>query len=469
MRAFTFHTTLATLLLAFLTVSIAQAEELDMSVAARIQAIEQNREETRTLITEERAELSARHASLLQEITALKKRNRQLRTEFESLLQEETDLRHQLQQQHQEREALQETVRSAARDARELFIAVPSTPEFPERIHVVDRILAPDRFSDFLDTSALLDILGQAMVHSEIISSRRDSFIGRDGREQNGTVVRVGEFTALYKTAKEEVGFLRPDGTGSHLEAVAGTPGWLTRRTMKNFLQGEEETVPLDISGGAVLRQMEQQKSFWETIQKGGVLIWPILITGLTGMLIGLERIFRLRRRSGSSPDLLPSLLSLIARNRHVEAADLCRASSRTPLGRVLGHLMAHAGAAREILDSCLEENLLREAAPLERFLPTLSVLAATAPLLCLLGTVTGMITTFQTITMFGTSDPRMMSGGISEALVTTQFGLAVAIPLILMHHFLDRKVDAIIGELEEQGTTLTVALLKQAAEVNNR
>ncbi|HKK34195.1 MAG TPA: MotA/TolQ/ExbB proton channel family protein, partial [Desulfomicrobiaceae bacterium] len=420
--------------------STVRAVELDASLTSRIQTIKDNRQKTLAIIATERAELTDRHEALLREIADLQRGNNQLRAEFETLLQKEAERRNQLQKQHMEREALREAIRSSARDARELFINIPSTPEFPERITVVERILAPDRFPDFSDTGALLDTLEQAIAHSGTVEPREGVFIGRNGQEQNGTLVRAGEFAALYEDENGDFGFLRPDGTGAHLEAVAGTPGWLAQRSIRRFIKGEGEMVPLDISGGAVLEQMEQQKSYWETIQEGGALIWPILITGLAGMLIGLERIFRLRSRSGSSTNLLPHVLSLLGRQRHAEAADLCRTSSKTPLGRVLGSLLSHAGAGRDILESCLEENLLREASPLEQFLPTLSVLAATAPLLGLLGTVTGMISTFQTITMFGTSDPRMMSGGISEALVTTQLGLAVAIPLVLLHHFLERR-----------------------------
>jgi biopolymer transport protein ExbB len=463
----------ASILIAPLLLSAAAAgsstASLDTPVTSRIGTIEQNHQETLALIASERAELAARREKLQREIRAQKQRNAKLRSEFEALLQQETNRREELHKQHREWEALRETIRSAARDALDLFTALPSTPEFPDRMAVVDRILAPEHFPEFPDTSALLDSLEQAMRHSGTIESRQGSFIGRDGREHNGTVVRVGEFAAFYDDPKGDFGFLRPDGSGSHLEAVSGRPGWLTRRTIKSFLRGEGDSVPMDISGGTVLEELEQRKSLWETVRSGGVLIWPILVSGLAGILIGLERIFRLRGRPGSGDNLLPDLLSLVGRERFADAADLCRASSQTPLGRVLGNLMAHAGAGREILESCLEENLLREAAPLERLLPTLSVLAATAPLLGLLGTVTGMISTFQAITVFGSGDPRMMSGGISEALITTQLGLAVAIPLVLLHHFLDRKVDTIIGEMEEQGTTLTLALLKHSTDTGSR
>jgi biopolymer transport protein ExbB len=109
----------------------------------------------------------------------------------------------------------------------------------------------------------------------------------------------------------------------------------------------------------------------------------------------------------------------------------------------------------REAMENALQEAILREIPPMERFLSTLGMLAAIAPLLGLLGTVTGMIDTFHVITQHGTGDPRMMSGGISEALVTTMLGLSVAIPIMLAHTLLNRTVDTRIGQMEEKAISL--------------
>jgi biopolymer transport protein ExbB len=110
---------------------------------------------------------------------------------------------------------------------------------------------------------------------------------------------------------------------------------------------------------------------------------------------------------------------------------------------------------SREEMENALQEAILREIPPMERFLSTLGMLAAIAPLLGLLGTVTGMINTFHVITSHGTGDPRIMSGGISEALVTTMLGLAVAIPMLMAHTWLGRAVDKTIGEMEEKAVAL--------------
>ena len=135
--------------------------------------------------------------------------------------------------------------------------------------------------------------------------------------------------------------------------------------------------------------------------------------------------------------------------------------TKKGPVFRVLAAGLGARKAARDVLESVLEEAILKELPRLEKFLPTLQVLAAIAPLLGLLGTVTGMINTFQVITVYGAGDPRMMSGGISEALITTKLGLTVAIPIILLHTWFARRVDAIIGDMEEKSVSLSIALQK--------
>jgi len=116
----------------------------------------------------------------------------------------------------------------------------------------------------------------------------------------------------------------------------------------------------------------------------------------------------------------------------------------------------------REELENALQEAILGEISRLERFLSTLAVLASIAPLLGLLGTVTGMINTFQVITFHGTSDPRLMSGGISEALVTTMLGLVVAIPIMLCHSLLSRRVETIIAQMEEKAISFVNMVCRQ-------
>jgi biopolymer transport protein ExbB len=124
-------------------------------------------------------------------------------------------------------------------------------------------------------------------------------------------------------------------------------------------------------------------------------------------------------------------------------------------VGHVLRAGLEVRHADRQTQESVLQEAILNQLPKVERGMAVLAVLGAVAPLLGLLGTVTGMIDTFRVITLYGTGDPKLMSGGISEALVTTELGLAVAIPIMLLHTFLSRRVDHIVGDMEERSVQL--------------
>ena len=132
------------------------------------------------------------------------------------------------------------------------------------------------------------------------------------------------------------------------------------------------------------------------------------------------------------------------------------------PVVRMLKAGLAARNEKRETLESVLQESILRELPEVQRGIAILAVLGAVAPLLGLLGTVTGMIDTFRIITLFGTSDPKLMSGGISEALVTTEVGLVVAIPIMLLHTILSRRSDHLIGDMEEKAVQLTNIIEKR-------
>jgi biopolymer transport protein ExbB len=138
------------------------------------------------------------------------------------------------------------------------------------------------------------------------------------------------------------------------------------------------------------------------------------------------------------------------------------RVSDNNPLGRVLGIYEANRTSDVETLELKLDEVIMRESASLDKMLWAVKVVSVVAPLMGLLGTVTGMIRTFQAITLFGTGDPKMMASGISEALVTTMLGLYVAIPLVLLHALVSNTSKGVVEILEEQAAGLIARRAEQ-------
>jgi biopolymer transport protein ExbB len=144
-------------------------------------------------------------------------------------------------------------------------------------------------------------------------------------------------------------------------------------------------------------------------------------------------------------------------------AAQAFLASGRGPLVQALHAGFRARSEGKEATEEAIQEAALGEMARLERFLSALGAVAVIAPLLGLLGTVTGMISTFDIITLFGTGDPRLLSGGISEALITTQVGLVIAIPVLLAHTFLSNRVSLTVQSIETAGMRMVNLLFHRA------
>ncbi len=186
-----------------------------------------------------------------------------------------------------------------------------------------------------------------------------------------------------------------------------------------------------------------------EIFVKGGPLMYPILTCSVLALAIFLERLWTYFRVSSGIHVLVRDVEGLVLKERIDEAIIVCQRSG-TPLARILIAALRNAGKPREQLKVAVEEVGAREAAPLERYLGLLGTIASISPLLGLLGTVFGMIEAFNVIALQGHGTPASLGGGISQALITTAAGLAVAIPILLAHKYLSSRADRMLLEMEE-------------------
>jgi biopolymer transport protein ExbB len=268
-----------------------------------------------------------------------------------------------------------------------------------------------------------------------------------NGAKEDMEVVRIGVFNAV-----SDGRFLDWDSAKSteNLIELARQPA-ARYKSMANDLQnaapGEAVAMAVDFTRGQILRAVVQSKTPAERIKEdGGPVGYVIISVGIFGLLLCLWKAFVLYTTGGKMRKQFKSET----------------ANKGNPLGRVMAIYTDNPDIDIETLELKLDEAILRESAPLETGLSFIKVLYVVAPLLGLLGTVVGMIATFQMITLFGTGDPRMMAGGISTALVTTVLGLVVAIPLTLFHAFLQGKCKALIQMLEEQAAGIIARLAER-------
>ena len=409
--------------------------------------------------------------ALLSELSALKKKIKSeqsaldgLKAEFEKLSKREVELKKELEKEHQEVADVEGSVRGALKDAASLVRDNPITARHPERSQMVNAMIDSSKFPGMAGIESLVDLYFQELDAGGRIVRYKGEFIDTDGTKSAGDIMRAGRFTAYYRRDDGTVGFLKPDSSGERLVAILGDAPGSAKAAITEAFSGKGTALPIDPSGGAVFAQLTEKTDWKEILDQGGILMWPILIVGAIALLLIAERVIVLGTTKSNTDKIMDNLNSLAENKNWKECKDVCNQNKRVPTCRMLNSALSHIGHTQEVLENALQESILREMPRLERFLPTLSVLAAIAPLLGLLGTVTGMINTFKVITVVGTGDPRMMSGGISEALLTTQFGLAVAIPIMMIHHVLERRVDKIAGDMEEKGTAFAVTLLKGGA-----
>ena len=218
---------------------------------------------------------------------------------------------------------------------------------------------------------------------------------------------------------------------------------------ISKIISGGAGELPFDSTMGNALKIKQVEETWWEHINKGGVVIWPLLGLGLAAALVALIKWFQLSALKQVRPSDLQAVLDKVNENDTTSAIALAK-RIKGPAGELLETAIQNTDQSKEMLEEILYERMLHTKPKLDRFLPFISLTAATAPLLGLLGTVTGMINTFKLITVFGTGDPKRLSSGISEALVTTEYGLIIAVPCLLMFAFLSRKAKGILSSMEQ-------------------
>ena len=371
----------------------------------------------------------------------------------------EQQLESELTAEQEEIEGIQGTVLGAAKRVNDLFEHSPLGSELLDQRELVDRIMAKKAFPGMDEIRGLIALCNEYFKESGMSRLYQGHLFAGHGKEITGQIGRIGALGAVYR-AEGQLGYLQANENGRELIAINGQIPKSALSGIDNYLSGNQDHLPLDISGGTVFLQLTQTKSFSQWLKSGGFLVWPILGIGVIALILAFERLLFFLKIRANSDSILQQVTQFVKQGQLQECRQYCESKKNYPTCQILSNSLQHAGQPTEMLDNALEESLLNQMPRFERFLPTLAMFAAIAPLLGLLGTVTGMISTFQVINIFGTGDPKMMSGGISEALITTQVGLAVAIPIMFLHHIFERRVDTLVADLEEKGTAFKITLL---------
>jgi biopolymer transport protein ExbB len=269
-----------------------------------------------------------------------------------------------------------------------------------------------------------------------------------NGIVKEGTIAMIGP-VAMFRSKDGSVVGAVDEKVGSEEPTVFEYNDAEDTRAVAELVKTGSGRFPFDPSLGNARKIEETEETLLEHIQKGGPVMYPILGMAGAAMLVVLLKWVGLTLTPKPRRRQIDALLRTVARGDEQGARELVE-KIKGPIGRMLKVGVEHLREPRELIEEVMYETVLSTKLKLQRMLPFVAIAAASAPLLGLLGTVTGIINTFRMIRVHGAGDVKSLSGGISEALITTEFGLIVAIPSLLLHAFLSRKAKGMSNEMEK-------------------
>jgi len=344
-------------------------------------------------------------------------------------------------------------LQQVADDARGVFQSSLVSAQIPGREEWLEDFARKMGESSQLATIAEMErlwaLLQEQMTATGEITTYRGVVTSISGNQIQTPITRVGAFSLIA------------DGKYLTYNTATGKVVELPRQPASRFVSGARrlaetevnEIIPfaIDPTRGSLLNLLIQSKTLGERIQDGGGVGAVIIILGLIGIALAVFQWVYLSR---------------VGSQIRKQTENLDSPNESNPLGRVLLVGTQSKDIGVETLELKLSEAVMAEIPKLTRFLPIVQVISVVSPLLGLLGTVVGMILTFQAITLFGTGDPQTMAGGISTALVTTVLGLCAAIPTVLLHALVNSRSRGLVHILEEQSTGLVAQQAEQAGRI---
>ena len=330
-------------------------------------------------------------------------------------------------------------------DTQSVFSNSLTNIQYPDRedflVELGTKVSGATNLAEIEEIERLWFMLQQEIAESGKVAKFDTDVIDENGNVVNASVARIGNFVLVgdgrYLQFSPNVG---ENGTVSGLPKQPQGRYTSSTSDLMRAAAGQPVVVGIDPTRGGVLATLVESLTPLDRVKQGGIVGYCIIALGIVGVLIALF--------------LLMSLLAANAKvNNQLKAID--SPSDDNPLGRVLSAYSKNKSVDTETLELKLNEAVLKEIPKINRGLLMVKVISVVAPLAGLLGTVTGMIKTFQVITLYGAGDPKLMAGGISQALVTTVLGLVVAIPMVLLHTVLSGRAKRLVNILEEQSAGL--------------
>ncbi len=442
-------------------------------------------------IQDARQELKAERARIQSEIQALQSEESQLdarltkaasdlverklalarkQSQREKLRKQRADFRQQQNALDQQRTEMHLITSDAQVKLKDFLETLP-----PSENRAGQEILFKDFCTDFTSENEKLDYALPllSLLESLYQESRTSAVFSRTIRDGQGyahrsKILRVGHILYAYQAADSH-------GVGLAVAGPEGEKGYRWKEDLPAWaaadvtaaIEGKNEItttlhLPTDVTQGLAAQRSYGSHAFWNTLAAGGVVMIPLGLVAVLAVILILERFFYLLRQGKQRGAFAEGVFNACHAGDFAKALTMTQ-SKRGVVPRVLHRCLSQRDRGSAVMEDSVQEAVLHELPGLERFLSAIGILAGVAPLLGLLGTVTGMIATFNAITVFGSGEPRLMAGGISEALLTTAAGLIIAIPILFIHSILSGRVEGLIADMERFSATLINLINKES------
>jgi biopolymer transport protein ExbB len=314
--------------------------------------------------------------------------------------------------------------------------------ELKDRTMFLDTLSTSKEIPGINDIREFWKLYFQEIIESGKVKTFKTQLVNTQGNSIEEEVTRFGLFSAFNKNE-----YIRYDESMGEFVSLVRQPDSQYLDYIKEYQSAGNSITPvlIDPTRGVLFNMLKERATIGDRITQGGIIGYIILILGCITILFTLYKYFTLATTTAKI-------------NKQIKEKD---AKQDNPLGRILMAFNKHQSKDIATLESKMDTAILKEIPEIQTGLPMIKLVAAVAPLLGLLGTVTGMIETFQSITLFGTGDPKLMAGGISQALMTTVLGLVVAIPILFIFSILSSQSKKIIEILTQQSSALIAKQLE--------
>lgn len=407
-------------------------------------------EKTRQAIASEKPKLTADFRKTEQELLEKRRLVRIARLSKEDRAQELRQLQTDLSTRRQDSNYLSGLLKDHA--LKTTTLASPGAPN----LEIDPSTIAAEINNPTDSLKQRLAILDASVTHLEQLlggSTAPGKAADPSGEIRDGTLAAVGPVSYFLSADKTSGGDIISNKSGDIPHFHPGNPADLA-----SLVSGKTSTLPLDPTLGNARAMDEIDGGFVDMVKKGGIWVWPIMFLALLSLAFGLVKLLQFSRFREPTDAWITAILAALRTGDRDKALQLANERNH-PAGTVLAKLISVSENSADLVEETLYEQLMAVQNKASSLLSVIAITAATSPLLGLLGTVSGMIVTFNLITLFGSGDPKPLAGGISEALITTLFGLVVAIPALILHAFLSRRAQGIVQTTERLGLSFVNGL----------